>query len=221
MRKGRLYVFTHIIILLIAFISMTTLVYAWIYDRTPPAVGEVRIGTIDYSLAMGSNYLTEAFLLENLLYIDLIEDLVKDKTNTLADVGISLFFDIEVGIESIPIKIDLLMNTNNIDQSIIYLIIIEGINLDINHQDINDYSSIIGLWDVDSSSTYEEIKLELALYNQNVINQLYATHLVAGDSIRIQIVFWGDYDALSNPEDYLTTTYSVDFQITLSQVEKE
>lgn len=194
--------------------------YAWIQNKLPPAVGEIQVGEILYQLSLDSPYLVETTL-GHLLYIEWKEDLILDQADAFNDVASSITMQVTIEEDSMPVRVLFDLPTLSSIPGLFYLIIIEGVNITEPIEYTEDYRPLIDSLLLTNDSTYNETITALESYNQATIDLIASWILEELDVLTIQIVFFGDYQGLLNPSQYLTKIHTFPITVEIVQPEKE
>jgi hypothetical protein len=198
-------------------------VFAWIEENKKPAVAEFRVGEIAVQTRLSDEYVIEEVELPNLNYVDFSEDVIADQTSMLDFVATQIFLEIEILEGSFPIRNHIMLDFSTSPGPLLYFLILEGLDLDETHVNSGNYHELLlGL--VPVGNTEETFwRNAIAEYNAGVLAQIEALEMTETDTLRLQIVFWGDYDALSAEakEDFLTLDYSLNLIVQSVQANKE
>ncbi|MFP4177882.1 MAG: hypothetical protein ACLFTZ_03875 [Acholeplasmataceae bacterium] len=195
-----------LLLVLSFFVLIPTTVYAWIAYVEQKGFVTLESGDIEIDVRADEGYFSPTLLLDDLTFIDFEEDLIDDETETFNAIASPLKVTIEVDEESLSLKNRL--SFEGIDPGLLYLIIFEGVDLDEDDELITDYQSYIETI-TDDALTIPEKRQALLDHNQTVLDQVEALVLDAEEELTIQLVFWGDYDALEVSQDGIDTAYDI------------
>jgi len=214
-------------VLLSIFIILVTLTlaaypaYAWFVVEEAPSVAEIRAGEVKVETTLDGSDLSGGIALPDLLYVDFAEDIIYDRTGTLDTIATGIVLEVEALDGSIPIKNEIGLVFPEGQDELLYVIVWEGLNLDETHVNLTDYHSFL-LTLVAEGVTDEAVwRAAITAHNASVLAMLSDLDMTPGDTARIQIVFWGDYDQLADPSDFLALDYSVQLHVKTVQAEKE
>jgi hypothetical protein len=209
------------VLVLLVFGAFVSSVLAWISVVKPPAIGEISVGELKYSIASGGTTRPITLPIAELMYVDLFADVRDDETGMLSSVSTGFILTLSGLSNTIPWRAQLKIESPGDLTGLLPLWILEGVNLDGGHVDQTDYHAIFASLGLDASASKEEWRMAIASYNRSVLDTIESIEVRETDTIRIQVVFWGDYDALTNPEDFLNITYELTITIQVFQTEKE
>ena len=195
-------------------------VLAWIEEKLPPAVGEVHIGEISYSMTYSNPEFIDMDI-DNLMYVDWKEDIILDRSGHLSDIATSVMVRITIAMDSQPVKVILDLPNTTALNGLFVLVIIEGINLVDTENMTSSYHSLTSSLVWDDQTTREDFLDLFDGYNQAQVLALSNIILQPGDELTLQLVFWGDYEGLSDPSSFLTTDLEFQFKLEITQPEKE
>jgi hypothetical protein len=213
--------FPSIMILLSCLTLAVYPVYAWFTINNQPSVAEFRAGEVKAQTTLANATLSGGITLENLTYVDFSNDIVADATGMLNTIATGIVLDIEALEGTVPIRNEIELIFPEGQDELLYLIIWEGLNLEESHINVTDYHSyLMGLVGegVTDELTWREA---IDLHNASMLSDLSTLSMSESDTVRIQIVFWGDYDHLSNPSTFLDINYTFQLKVQSVQVEKE
>jgi hypothetical protein len=211
----------HAVFVFLLFGALVSSVLAWISISNPPAIGEIAVGELKYSIATGGTTQPITVPIAELMYVDLFADVRDDETGMLSSISTGFFLTLSGLSDTIPWRAQLKIESSGDLTGLLPLWILEGVNLDSGHVDQSDYHAVFASLGLDASATKEEWRQAIDAYNQSVLDTIESIEIQESDTIRIQVVFWGDYDALPNPEDFLNITYELTISIQVFQTEKE
>ena len=211
----------------VLFISIITIIflafgitYTWLtYSKDYPLV-QIKSGKIGVDTAISGKTLVNEVELPSLMYVDFSNDIVNDKTNTLNDIATNLIITITGQDDTLDFKNEVSLSFPENQEDLIYLIIYEGLNIDESSitSDYHQYmENLVTSGQTDEATWRQAIETN----NQTVLDTIKNVTISEFDTLTIQVVFWGDYNNLSNPSNYLNETYNVELTINAVQLEKE
>lgn len=206
-----------VVLLLGAFVGS---VFAWLASANPPAIGEIHVGELSYEIQTNGTTFAIDLPISELMYVDLLDDIRDNQTGMLSHVSTSMFFTLTGLDDTIPWRAMLSIQSQGDLTGLLPLWIVEGVNLDETHVDTTDYHAIFASLGLDETATEEDWREAIEQYNENVLNAISEIEINENDEIRIQLVFWGDYDILSDPGTFLTRAYELSIVINVFQTEK-
>jgi hypothetical protein len=206
----KLYVSIIVIILIVSTIASVS--YAWFTYVERKSLATFESGVLSIDLKANDLMFDFDLILDDIAFIDYNNEVVLDKYDTFNHMASSVKIDIMANEES-PLSRHLItIDESILDDGLLYVIVYEGINLDETHEFESDYhtyiSNIIAGYP-DKASQLQAIQDHNAL----MIETMHDTEMHPLDIMTFQIVFWGDYDALQTPEDYLNQTFEVNLII--------
>lgn len=211
----------HAVMVFLMFGAFVSSVLAWISVSKPPTIGEISVGELKYSIATGGTTRPITLPIAELMYVDLFSDVRDDATGMLSAISTGFFLTLSGLSETIPWRAQLRIESTGDLTGLLPLWILEGVNVDQTHVDQTDYHAVFASLGLSASATKEEWRQAIAAHNQSVLETIESIEIRDTDTLRIQVVFWGDYDALSNPDDFLNITYELTISIQVFQTEKE
>lgn len=214
-------VIVHGIWIVLLFGALVSSVFAWLSTSPPPPIGEITIGELSYDLSTEGTTLSLELPIAELMYVDLLDDVRDDQTGMLSAVSTGFFLTLS-GLEgTIPWRVLLSLESEGDLMGLLPLWILEGVNVDETHVDQSDYHAIFQSFGLDETATEEDWRQAIEAHNQAVIASIAAIEIQEHDTIRVQVVFWGDYDILSSPGGFLTRVYALSVVVNVFQTEKE
>lgn len=199
----------YIIITLSIFIlalSILGISYAWFTYLETKALAQFTAGEIDLQLKANKQIMIDDVDLTGLAFIDYEEDLILNSSNAFDDMGLVLRFDFVASANTVAIKNQIELIENESTEGLIYLILFEGMNLSLEDSIQSNYHDLITAI-IQTGLTKEDQLQLMSDYNQATIDYLETIVLKASESVTIQIVFYGDYDALPSGESYLDQAF--------------
>lgn len=211
----------HGVAMILLFGAFVGSVFAWLATANPPAIGEITVGELSYAIqADGTTFAIELPIAE-LMYVDLLDDVRDNQSGMLEEVSTRMFLTLSGQSDTIPWRALLSIQSEADLTGLLPLWIFEGLNLDETHVDQSDYHGIFASLGLSAEATEEDWRNAIAAYNESVLESISLIEIEETDEIRIQVVFWGDYDALTTPETFLSRQYELSIVINVFQTEKE
>ncbi|MBN2268767.1 MAG: hypothetical protein JXC35_05000 [Acholeplasmataceae bacterium] len=202
MRKYSLIIMSILIIVL----SVVGVSYAWFTYLETKSLASFTAGEIDLELRANHEIVIDNYDLSNLAYIDYEDDLISNISGSFDDMASILRLDFIASDNTVAIKNQFELIENTSTQGLIYLILFEGLNMTLEDPIQSNYYDIIhGI--IQSELTKEGQLQAIRDYNQATIDYLESIILTSGQTMTIQIVFYGDYDDLPVGEDYLNQSF--------------
>lgn len=192
------------IMLIMTILILSTVVYGWFTYVQRKAVTTIISNELVVDVKLNQETLIDTKTLSNLAFIDFEDDLINDTNKGFNEVGQVVDFKVTLS-ENSPLS-RFIFELDPIDQNLIYLIILDDQTVDY-HQVI---SQIINPLD-----TKENILLSISNYNLSQINALSNQIIIPGQTQTFKMIFWGDYDRLTNPELYLDYTANIAVKLTV------
>ncbi|HAQ56512.1 MAG TPA: hypothetical protein DCR44_03825 [Acholeplasmatales bacterium] len=208
-------------ILVVALTLAVYPVYAWFAVDNTPSVAEIRAGEVKVETTLEGSDLSGGIAIEDLLYVDFSEDIIYDRTGTLNTIATGIVLEVEALDGTIPIKNEIALVFPEGQDELLYVIVWEGLNLDETHVNLSDYHTFLLTLVAEGITDEATWRAAIAAHNASVLAMLADFDMTPGDTARIQIVFWGDYDQLVDPTGFLTLNYSVQLHVKTVQAEKE
>ncbi len=206
----KLYVSMIVIMLIISTIASVS--YAWFTYVERKSLATFESGLLSIDLKADNQMMDFDVNLEDIAFIDYQNEVVLDKYDTFNYMATSIRFDI-IANEDSPLSRHLVtIDESILDDGLLYVIIYEGVNLGTATPLTADYHTYIS----DIITGYPDKASQVqAIYNHNqlMIETMHDLVLHPQDQMTFQIVFWGDYDALANPETYLDQTFTINMII--------
>jgi hypothetical protein len=203
MRKYLISIIT--ITLLIA--SIATVTYAWFTYVEKKSLATFEAGEISITAAANDQLLVDNILLEDLAFIDYQKDLIDDTTGHFDLMASTLTITIQNSDRSVLTRNKIVLTEEGTIDGLLYFLVLDGVNIGGTENISTNYQSMI-LSVISSYATKEEQLLAIMDHNTLVLDDIYNTVIGASDVLTFQIIFWGDYDELTNPESYLDMIYS-------------
>ncbi len=204
MRKSSL-----IIMLIVAtFTLIGSVSYAWFTYVEKKSLATFEAGVLAIQTKINDDVFSVTYEISDIAYIDFDKDVVNDSSNTFDYMASSNVLEIALDPQS-PLAVHTVTINEPIGQEgLLLLLINEGLNLESGAQITSNYHDLIETITT-GSSTPEEMRLAIDLYNQSVLDDVYETIMTASDTLYLQVVVWGDYDELSDQSNYLDLTFSL------------
>ncbi len=202
----RLGIIITLVILTLSIIISST--YAWLtYVQKKGFVG-VETHEISLILDVNSTTVVESLVIDDLAFIDYENDFVTNDTGMLNPMASSWLIKLTSSDTSPLAKHQVTLDVAQ--PGLIYLLIYEGMNGELASY-VSEYDLLINLIISGYETKLEQLEA-ISVHNQAVLDEIYLHVFNPGDYVEIQIVIWGDYDALDPQESYLNTS----FELTLS-----
>lgn len=148
---------------------------------------------------------------DDLAFIDFESEVVLDQYDTLNHMASSIKVDLSTDVNAPLSRHKITIDETQLIPGLIYVIVYDGINVD-PELVISDYHAYIATI-ISGQSTKIDQMNAIVTHNQQVLNDIYNTSLFAGDTLTFQVVMWGDYDALTVPENYLDETFILSLKV--------
>lgn len=203
MRKYLISIIT--ITLLIA--SIATVTYAWFTYVEKKSIATFEAGEISITAAANDQLLVGNILLEDLAFIDYQKDLIDDTSGHFDLMASTLTITIRNSDRSVLTRNKIVLTEEGTIDGLLYFLVLDGVNIGGTENVSTNYQSMI-LSVISSYATKEEQLLAIMDHNTLVLDDIYNTVIGASDVLTFQIIFWGDYDELTDPESYLDMIYS-------------
>ncbi len=193
-------------------LSVIGISYAWFTYLETKSVASFTAGEIDLQLRMNQQIILNDFTLSELAFIDYDADLIHDELSTFDEMAATIRLDFVASEKSVLIK-NRIQLIENIDRdSIIYLVIFEGVNLGLEADLTNQYHALFQ--SIISGHETKEAQLHaIKTYNLDVLSHIETIILSHGESLTLQLVFYGDYEALIEGESYLDYQFPFTFVV--------
>ena len=190
--------------------AVTTVVFAWLTNKNNLPFIEVNRGYIyttntfiydDTPIIKDTN-----FAIKELAFVDFKKDVVDDEYGMLNQLAIFMLIKIQVPTGSMRVKNQLALqvtNTNGSAGGMLYMIINEGV---LGGSSITDYKAFFlsanfrggNLTGVTNVATW---RTAINLHNTTTLSNISSQIMNPNETLTIQLVFWGDYDMLTNTLD--------------------
>ncbi|MFU8792874.1 MAG: hypothetical protein ACNA7K_02515 [Acholeplasmataceae bacterium] len=198
---------TMLFLLLTLILLIPTTVYAWVVYVEKKAFATFEMGDISITIQADGQPIMASVNLDDLAYVDFNNDFILDNTQTLDHMASSVRLSFVVDRQSIAVKNLITMTGEN--PGLLYIIVIEGINVAPGTPPFTAYHSIIE--SVTSGLLTKAEQLDaIEAYNAQMLQTIFETHLFAGDKLCIQFVFWGDYDVTQSLDNQFDLTLTID-----------
>lgn len=198
---------TILFLLLTLILLIPTTVFAWVVYVEKKAFATFEMGDISIDIQADGQPITGLINANDLSFVDYQNDFISDQTQTLDVMASSLRLSLVAGSESLPVKN--LITISGIDPGLLFIIVIEGVNVDPANPPFQDYHSIIASVTQGIPDKASQL-LAIEAYNAQVLNDIFNTHLYADDKLCIQFVFWGDYDVTQALDTQFDLTLTID-----------
>lgn len=204
MKKMRL-----LVMLIVAiFILVGSVSYAWFtyVEQKSLAVFEAGILAIDSHI--NQQVFSETYEISDIAYVDFEKDVINDLTNTFDYMASSNLINIVLDPQSPLASHHISITEPSGQEGLIILLINEGVNLELGAPITSNYHDLIETITA-GSSTHEDMRMAIDNYNQTVLDEMYGIVMQASDTLSLQVVIWGDYEALTDPTNYLDLTFEL------------
>ncbi|MCF7930288.1 MAG: hypothetical protein K9L02_02135 [Acholeplasmataceae bacterium] len=199
---------TSLFIVIILMMSIPTVVYAWMTYVEEKSLVTINAGEIDITTYANEQITIDQIDLIDLTYVDYQNDFILDQSGTLDIIASNLRIDILASEQSVSIKHHIQLIDNSSQVGLLYFIIYEGMNVGEAYTLQSDYHALMST--IILGLTVKEDQLAaIEAYNLDVLDQMAAETLNAGDMLTFQIVFWGDHDEAPDPMIFLDQIYSL------------
>lgn len=198
---------TLLFLLLTLILLIPTTVYAWVVYVEKKAFATFEMGDISIVIQADGQPISAAVNVDDLSYIDFQNDFINDDTLTLNHMASSMRLSLVVDSQSLPVKN--LITVTGINPGLLYMIVIEGVNIAPGTPPFTDYHSIITTVTGGLMTKAEQVAA-IDAYNALVLQTIFNTHLYANDKLCIQFVFWGDYDVTQSLDNEFNLELTID-----------
>ena len=193
-----------VIILLLIIVFTSSMTYAWFTYVQRKSVATFDSNELLVDVTLNDEVVTQSKNLKNLAFIDFNEDLLLNTNQAFNEVGQVVEFKITLGEQS-PLS-RYVIDFNITDPALIYIIIGDEL--------ITDYHLYINQI-INPLDTKEAILNDITLHNSNLLSSLESKIMLPGETQTFKIIFWGDYDALVSPENYLSYQANITVDLTI------
>lgn len=201
--KKYLLVITGLIIILM--ISMTV-VYGWFTYVQRKSVSTFTSNEISVIVYLNEDLAVQTMDISNLAFIDFEDDLLNNTNQAFNEVAEVIHVEMILSSDSPVSRSMITLNFFDSLHPLIYLIISDDT--------IVDYYTYLQTL-IDPLDTKANILTQIQAHNQSQINDFNSHIMLPGETQSFKVVFWGDYDALSEPKDVenFQTTLAVEFKV--------
>ena len=211
-----------ILIVLSLMMLLPTSVFAWFSFQNNVTLVNLETSQMDVSIEVDENQsvqvISQTITTDTLTYIDFNKDIVLNTSGALNHIASSIGITLSNSEDSITVKNRINLDTLN-EQALIYLVVVEGKNIEENHEYIRDYYNYIQTI-ISSGSTLEQQRNLIDSHNQNMLQYIESVSLFASETLTFQLVFWADYDRYQGL-NYLDHVYNLALNIDSIQVDGE
>lgn len=200
----KLIISTLVILLLV--ITITSVTFAWFTYVERKSVAAFEAGELAITMKANDANLDFDILVDDIAFIDYENEVILDKYQTFNQMASSVRIDIKTDINAPLSKHLISIDETNLIPGLMYILIYEGINLENPNLITTDYHTYFNQV-IAGYLTKEDQLVALAAHNEQVLNFMYEQVLDAEDEMTFQMVMWGDYDSLTNPETYLDESF--------------
>lgn len=199
-------------LLVLFMISVTSLSYAWFTYVQRKSVVKLTSSEIEAILHLDDTLVESSLSLVGLSYISFEKELMEQTTSYgTNEVGLNYVFDIHVQSNSPALKVSLVLS--DIYPELMMLVIDEGF-LSESSELTTDYHGY--LQDIKGDAlTKEAFLYQIDEHNELILDQLSHIVILPGETYRLQLIFWADYDALSDSSDYQNRSYDLELSMEL------
>lgn len=198
-----------IIVILIS--VLTTVTYAWFTYVERKSLATFEAGDISITTHINDTLVVNDFNLGTLAYFDFHKDLINDTHQVFDLMASSVTVQIKNGSKSPLTRHQIeILNENN-PNGLVYFIIYEGLNPDLNTLESNYHQVIQPI--VSTSTDIEDFLINVNIYNEQVLAFMGQTTTTNDDTLVFQIVSFGLYDIVDDQENYLNLSYSLSLVI--------
>lgn len=172
---------------------------------------DVNINESDY-ITVSNNLITSS----TLTYIDFNKDIVLNTSGALNMIATPIAITIENSNSGVAVRNK--VDVSSFDgQSLVYVIIIEGVNVVDPQSYETDYHGYLSVL-IGSESTETGQRGAINIHNQNMLQYIETVSLQQTETITFQIVVWADYDLYSG-QNYLDDVYNLSLVIDTVQAD--
>lgn len=205
-------IYVSVIVILLIASTIASVSFAWFTYVERKSLASFEAGELSIDLKANDLMFDFDITLEDIAFIDYETDVILDKYDTFNHMASSLKIDI-VASEDSPLSRHLItIDESILDEGLLYVIIYEGINLDGAYELVTDYHTYIA----NITAGYPDKTSQLQAINDHnalMIETMHDTVMQPLDQMTFQIVFWGDYNELQDPETYLETIFEINLMI--------
>ncbi len=201
-----------IMLILAIFTLVSSVSYAWFTYVEQKSLASFEAGVLSVYTTMNDEPFSTTYNITDIAYVDFENDVINDVSQTFDLMASSNVIDIQLDPQS-PLAVhEITISEPTNQEGLLILLINEGINLESGAPITSNYHDLIETITT-GSSTAEEMRLAIDLYNQSVLDDIHQTVMSTSDTLSLQVVVWGDYNALSDPTNYLDLTFTLTITI--------
>ncbi|MGD9605253.1 MAG: hypothetical protein AB7V00_03725 [Bacilli bacterium] len=200
----------------ILFFSLS-IVFAWsIFMKTKP-LATFESGQIVVEVSVDETLIVETINITDLAFMDFSSDVISDEDGVLNVMATTKLIKIFNSASSSYVSN--IIEITNQTEGLFFLFYFEGENLSSELMGLDiDWHNIISTA-IGTELNESAQRTLLDSYNATVLSTISQTLLEPGEWLSLQVAIWGDYDALTDPTNYLTDTYSMQISIATTQWE--
>ena len=187
------------IVILLIVSTIISISYAWFTYVERKSLASFEAGELSIDLKANDLMFDFDITLQDIVFIDYENDLILDKYDTFNHLASSVKIDILSNEDSPLSKHLITIDESILDDGLLYVIIYEGVNLDDTYTLISDYHTYIANVIAGYSDKASQLQA-ISDHNALMIETMHDTVMKPLDQMTFQIVFWGDYNELQNPE---------------------
>ena len=200
------------IVILLIVSTIISISYAWFTYVERKSLASFEAGELSIDLKANDLMFDFDITLQDIVFIDYENDLILDKYDTFNHLASSVKIDILSNEDSPLSKHLITIDESILDDGLLYVIIYEGVNLDDTYTLISDYHTYIANVIAGYSDKASQLQA-ISDHNALMIETMHDTVMKPLDQMTFQIVFWGDYNELQNPETYLEQIFEINLLI--------
>ncbi|AUD64710.1 hypothetical protein BK011_03090 [Tenericutes bacterium MZ-XQ] len=205
-------IYVSMIVILLIVSTIISISYAWFTYVERKSLASFEAGELSIDLKANDLMFDFDITLQDIVFIDYENDLILDKYDTFNHLASSVKIDI-LSNEDSPLSRHLItIDESILDDGLLYVIIYEGVNLDDTYTLISDYHTYIANVIAGYSDKASQLQA-ISDHNALMIETMHDTVMKPLDQMTFQIVFWGDYNELQNPETYLEQIFEINLLI--------
>ncbi len=202
---------TLIFLFFMSLLLIQTTVFAWVVYVDQKAVAQFDAGEISIITVANGQVIMDDLQISELAFIDYEKDFILNQSGALDAVAAAIRVQIFLDSNSVPVRNRIRLIPNETQTGLLYVVVVDGINVAAEDR-ITAYHVFIA--DVIAGHETKEAQLAaIDAYNQTVLDAIYDLVLKPGEHLHFQIVFWGDYDELEHPDEFMDQVYTFTFMI--------
>lgn len=202
---------TLIFLIFMSLLMIQTTVFAWVVYVDQKAVAQFNAGEISITTVANGQLILDDLQISELAFIDYEKDFILNQSGSLDAMAATIRVQIFLDMDSVPVRNRIHLIPNDVQNGLLYVVVVDGINVAPEDR-ITEYHVFIA--NVIAGHATKEAQLAaIDAYNQTVLDAIYDLVLKPGENLYFQIVFWGDYDELEHPDQFMDQIYTFTFMI--------